>query len=281
MLVRTHHDHQAMLEYRTAVGLDSRLIRPVVEESMDRWPTFAELQPMVDVASPPLDLWDLLSTAWVRQNRAAEAEASDTALLQREPLHEPALYRQGKLAMSREDFDVVRATIAKMPPEEPTTALLQAELASKLTSDARAVELLEQALRTRPGEERLLAALVQYQEREGDLDGARQALADWERVVPRRRLSKVLLLRAGLEDRAGRPAEAMQLYRRALYYGAGNQALLGVARIAEQRGQLNQALNAYRKIAASGEENRMAAEKVQQIEARINQIRFEGTFTER
>lgn len=275
-----HHD-QAMLEYRLAVRYDGRLVRRVADEGLRRWPTFAAIRPMVDVESPPLVLWDVLGDTWTRGGRPEEAAASDAALLARVPDHRPALIRSAKRALSRQDFDEARAVIAKLPPHDAATILLRARLAAQSESQERAVELLEEALRTRRGNERLLAGLAHHRERAGDLAGAREALDTWERIASRQNLSQVYLARARLEEDAGRHSQALHYYDRALSFGGGDRALAGVARVAEHQGELYRAMRAYQKLAASDQENSRAADKARELKSRIDRAALESALRER
>jgi tetratricopeptide (TPR) repeat protein len=235
---------------------------------------------MVDVAEPPLALWDELSKQWSSQDRSEEAEAADEALLERVPSHLPALIRSSWRAVAREEFDVARSLTSRLPENEPDRALLEAEIAAQIESAARAVEVIDAALQHHLGDERLLAALAKRREGAGDLNGARQAYDRWEKVVSRQGLTKVFLMRARMEERAAEHAKALRLYERARYYGAEIPALRGIARVSERMGDLRRAQEIYKKLASTGGDQ-TAADRAKLIEQRINRAKLEGSLRER
>lgn len=278
-LAATGHAKQAMIEYRTAVELDRRLTPLVGGETMRLWPTFADVRYLVDCENPPLDLWDLLSAEWQRRGAVQEAEASDDVLLERTPAHHPALIRSARRALTREDIGRARSFISKLPPEEPVTVVLSAQIEAAIGSEARALKMLEEAIDHRPDDQQLLPALALLQEKTGDHVGARRSFVEWERVTPRKNLPNVFMARGAFEERAGRYEEALHYFERAAYFGAGHVALRGVARVAERSGDTYRAWKAYRDLAAaSGDESSRDAAKARELEQRMDRTKLQESL---
>ena len=155
-LLRAGRDAQAFLEYRLALeALHGRADGPVLEE-------------LLAVARKPGD-WmaacprtaeglDSLSHALAIRDRRAEAEGLLEALLPGLPQSAalaPLYDRWAWLRGQRRDFDGAAAVLAQaeeVAPGTPALTVQRAHLLSASGKGAEAVALLEEAVRTRPGE---------------------------------------------------------------------------------------------------------------------------------
>jgi tetratricopeptide (TPR) repeat protein len=272
----TGHESQALLEYRLAATLDEQLVSLAANEVVSRSRRFAQLAPQFQLEPLPLDFWDAVSVEFDRVGLAAEGEASDQALLEAVPDHEPALERAARRALATGQVEEGRALARRLPRGTVVATLLLAQFEAAAGSETHAVRILEHALADRPHDTRLLEALAGHRERAGDPEGARDALELLEQATPRAGLAGALLRRAAFEERAGQDGEALHLYEQAVSLGASREGLRGLARVAERRGEMVRALEAYRRLRDQGVTDEEVRAGTERVERRVDQARLDA-----
>lgn len=244
---------QALMEYRVAAQREARLLRPIAREVVERWPEYDSLRPLVEVEPPPLDVWDALCEALARQRLRDEAELANRALLEVVPDHVPALERAISAAIRSEQLDEAQSLVARLRHDNSaSTTVLRARIKAASGELDQAVAFLQEGLSREPEDRSLLRYLARLEEERGDIGAARTALDQLEQITPRARRGGIIVLRAALEERAGRDAEALVFYRQADAMGGGDAALRGLARTAERQGAMTLAMEAYRRLREHG-----------------------------